>query len=178
MNTPLLFGQFKKSFSEFWTARDARERLILTLAVVVTTLALIYILLIAPALSGRVQLDKNLLELRQQVAEMQALAKVATALSKAPAQPLAGNSAALPATMTQENIEAALARNGLKPKSVMLNGGIVKVQLVSASFSGMLNWLDEMQKNVQLTVADANIVALAQPDFVDATLTLRRQERE
>ena len=178
MNTPLLLSQFKKSFSEFWAARDARERLILTVAVVVTTLALIYILLIAPALSGRVQLDKNLLELRQQVAEMQALAKVATALSKAPAQPLAGNSAALSATMTQENIEAALARNGLKPKSVMLNGGIVKVQLVSASFSGMLNWLDEMQKNVQLTVADANIVALAQPDFVDATLTLRRQERE
>jgi type II secretory pathway component PulM len=37
----------------------------------------------------------------------------------------------------------------------------------------MMNWLVEMQKTALLSVVDANIVALAQPDMVNATFTLR-----
>jgi type II secretory pathway component PulM len=47
------------------------------------------------------------------------------------------------------------------------------VQLAAVSFSGTLNWLDDMQRNALLSVTDANIVALAQPDMVNATFTLR-----
>ena len=183
MNAPLLLNQFKKSFSEFWAARNVRERAMLSVAVVAMVLASTYVLLVDPAWSGRIRLDKNLLELRQQVAQMQALSKVAMALAKAPAKPLpeqpgAGNSAAQALTMTQANIETALARNGLKPKNVMVNGSMVKVQFAAASFSGILNWLDEMQKSAQLAVTNAHIVALVQPDSVDATLTLRQQGHE
>ena len=170
MNLVGLLNRSKQSFSEFWAVRDARERAMLSAAAAVVLLGLIYALLIDPALSGREQLHKNLPELRQQVAQLQALSKEAAALSGKPAAP--------PIAMSKENIEAALARNGLKPQSVMLTGDFAKVQLAAVSFAGTLEWLDEMQKTARLAVVEASIVALAQPDRVDATLTLRQQGHE
>lgn len=167
MNLVRLFEQSRVSYSEFWAARDARERAMLAAAALVVTIALVYLLLIAPALSGRVQLNKNLPILRQQVAQMQALSNEAAALSGKPTAPLVA--------MSRENIEAALARHGLKPQSVVLTGDFAKVQLASVSFTGTTNWLDELQKTAQISVLDANIVALDQPDMVNATVTLRQQ---
>ena len=166
-----------QSYSEFWAMRDARERAMLVLAALVATLGLAYALLIGPALAGRERLNRNLPELRQQVAQMQALAKEAASLSGRSASGPAGVSAA-PMAMSKQDIEAALARNGLKPQSVQLTGDIAKVQLATVSFAGTLNWLDEMQKTALLAVVDANIVALAQPDMVNATFTLSRQRQQ
>lgn len=166
MNLTGLLNQSRQSFSEFWAVRDARERAMLAVAALVVTVGLAYALLIDPALSGRDQLNKNLPVLRQQVAQMQALSKEAATLSGKSASPLIA--------MSKENIEAALARNGLKPQSVMLTGDFAKVQLSAVSFAGTLNWLDDMQKTALLSVVDANIVVLAQPDMVNATFTLRQ----
>jgi general secretion pathway protein M len=170
MNLTGLLNQSRQSFSEFWAVRDARERAMLAVAALVVTVGLAYALLIDPALSGRDQLNKNLPVLRQQVAQMQALSKEAAALSGKSASPLIA--------MSKENIEAALARNGLKPQSVMLTGDFAKVQLSAVSFAGTLNWLDDMQKTALLSVVDANIVVLAQPDMVNATFTLRQPGKD
>ncbi|MGA7750699.1 MAG: type II secretion system protein GspM [Gallionella sp.] len=164
MNLTGLLDKSRLSLSEFWAVRDARERAMLAVAGLVVTFGLIYALLIDPALSGRDRLNKSLPMLRQQVAQMQALSKEAAALS--------GKTAAPSIAMSKENIDAALARNDLKPQSVMLTGDFAKVQLTAASFAGTLNWLDNMQKTALLSVVDANIVALAQPDMVNATFTL------
>ena len=114
MNLVGLLNRSKQSFSEFWAVRDARERAMLSAAAAVVLLGLIYALLIDPALTGREQLHKNLPELRQQVAQLQALSKEAAALSGKPAAP----PIAMAMAISKENIEAALARNGLKPQSV------------------------------------------------------------
>ncbi len=170
MNLTGLLDRSRLSFSEFWAVRDARERAMLAAAALAVTLGLIYALLIDPALSGRDRLNKNLPLLRQQVAQMQALSREAAALS--------GKSATPALAMSRENIEAALARNGLKPQSVMLTGDFAKVQLSAASFAGTLNWLDEMQKTALISVVDASIIALTQPDMVNAAFTLRQQGNE
>jgi general secretion pathway protein M len=170
MSLTSLLDQSRQSFSEFWAVRDARERAMLAVAALVVTFALAYALLINPALTGRDRLNKNLPELRQQVAQMHALSKEAVSFS--------GNSVTPLIAMSKQNIEAALARNGLKPQSVMLTGDFAKVQLAAVSFAGTLNWLDEMQKTELLSVADADIVALAQPDMVNATFTLRLPSHE
>ena len=171
MNLNGILQQSRLSFSEFWAVRDARERAMLAVAALVVTLGLAYALLIDPALSGRDRLNKNLPVLRLQVAQMQTLAKEAAAA-------MAGKSATPIPAMSKQNIEAALARNGLKPQSVMMTGEFAKVQLASVSFASTLNWLDDMQKSALLSVADANIVALAQPDMVNATFTLSQQRHE
>ena len=163
-------NQFRQLLSEFWAARDTRERTLLASAAAVAAFGLIYALLIGPALAGRNQLSESLPVLRQQAAQLQALSKEAVALS--------GKSATPAATISRGSIEAALARNGLKPQNIMLAGDIAKVQLAAVSFAGTLNWLDEMQKNTLLSVTDANIVALSQPGMIDAALTLRQHRDE
>lgn len=154
----------------FWAARNAREQKILAAGVLTAGFALAYALLINPALSGRGQLNNNLPMLRQQVAHMQALSREAATLS--------AKTALQTIRMSKENIEAALGRNGLQSQSVMLSGDYAKVQLASVSFAGILNCLDDMQKSMQVSVADAKIVALDKPGMVNASLTLHQSEKE
>ena len=177
MSLTSLFEQATQSFSEFWMARNTRERAMLAGAALVVAFSLAYVLLIAPALAGREQLNKNLPKLRQQVAWIQALSKEATTLSGKAGLSAPGSSTA-PLAISREVIDATLARNGLKAQNVMLTGDFVKIQFASVSFSGTLHWLDDMQKNALLFVVDANIVALAQPDMVNATFTLHQHRND
>lgn len=169
MNLNTLNG-LKESLSVFWMERNARERNWLVLAASAIVLGLIYTILIGPALTGRARLEQALPPLRQQVAELQALSKQAVELANVVTPPAVG--------VTKESIEAALTRQGLKPQSVVLTGELAKVQLSSASFAGIVNWLDEMQKTARLSVVEANIEALAAIDTVNASLTLRQQRSD
>ncbi len=170
MNLTGMLDQSRQSISELLEARDARERTMLAVAALVGTLGLAYILLIDPALTGRDQLNKDLPVQRQQVAQMQQLSKETAELS--------GKSAAPLITMSKVDIETDLARNGLKAQSVILTGDYAKVQLAAVSFGSTLNWLDELQKSARISVIEANIVALAQPDTVNATFTLHQPRNE
>jgi general secretion pathway protein M len=161
-----LMTQMQQNLNAFWAERNARERKQIGFALVVAGAALIYLLFVAPALSGRAQLEKSLPDLRVQAAELQNLAKEASTLSAATATPVG--------PMSKEIIDASLASKGLKPQSVTMAGDVMKVQLSDASFTGLLDWLDEIQKNLRITVVDANITAQAQSDIVNATLTLRQ----
>lgn len=169
MNLNTLNG-FKDALSAFWMERNARERNWLTLAAIAIALLLIYSLFIGPALTGRAQLEKALPPLRQQAAELRVLSKQATEL--------AGVSALPAVSVTRDSIEAALARQGLKPQSVVLTGELAKVQFSSSSFAAIVNWLDDMQKAARLSVVEANIEALPPVDTVNATLTLRQQRND
>lgn len=171
MNPPPIFVRYRQAASDFWTARNERERKQLLLAAVVAVLGLSYMLLIEPAYLGGKQLQKNLPALRQQAAELQSMSLQASALARETPPP--------PPPMTRESIEAALARAGLKPQNVAIAGtDLAKVQLASVSFAGMVAWLDEMQKSARVTVADANITSQGQADVVNASLTLRQQKSE
>lgn len=156
--------------SVFWQERNRRERMLLACAGVAIAFGLLYALFLDPALSGRAELRKNLPPLRQQAAQMQALSKEAAALSSAGAPPA-------PAA-TKQSLEEALARKGLKAQSVSLTGGLARLQLSSAPFSSLLEWLDQAQRDAGLTVVEANFVALPERDMVNATLTLRQQAND
>jgi general secretion pathway protein M len=160
----------KQSLSTFWGERNQRERNMLMAAAGVVVLGLLYALLIDPALGGRQDLERRLPALRQQAAEVQAMAKDAAALGS--------KTVAAPAPMTKESIEASLGRKGLKPQNVTLTGELAKVQLTGASFAALVEWLTEAQRSARLSVVDANVEAQAQPDTVNAMLTLRQQRSE
>ena len=159
-----------QSLSEFWQARNSRERQLLTLGMVFLLLALIYAVLIDPAISARAQLSKSLPQLRQQAAEMQALAKEAASLPQRSAQTVQ--------PVTRDSVAASLGNHGLTPQNLTVSGEIVRVQLSNASFANVVGWLGTARSAALLEVTEANIVALSQPDMVNATLTLRQQARE
>lgn len=163
-------SRYTQPLQDYWGARNARERRMLSIAAAVIGLALIYLLLIDPALEGRTQLNKSLPNLRQQVAQMQAMSREAESLSSQ------DTPAVEPVSRT--SVEAALARSGLKAQNLTVNNQTVIVQFSAVSFSQLLNWLQEMQKMAMTTVVESNIVAQNQPDLVNATLTLRQQGNE
>jgi len=170
MKLPSPANRSLHALSEFWKARNHRERVMLSAAVAAVTLSLLYALLIDPAMAGRRQLDNDLPVLRQQVAQLQAMSKQAADLASKPVPAIAA--------MSREMITSALARKSLKLQSLLLTGDYAKVQLADVSFANTLSWLDEMQRTALLFVVDANIVALNQPDRVDVTLTLRQTGNE
>ncbi|HYD96443.1 MAG TPA: type II secretion system protein M [Noviherbaspirillum sp.] len=157
----------KQALSAFWGERNKREQNMLIAAVVVILVGLVYALLIDPALSGRAELEKTLPALRQQGAEVQALAKEAGALS--------GKTAAAPPAMTRESLMNSLARKGLKAQNVTVSGELARVQLNTASFAATTEWLNEMQRTARLAVAEAVVEANPEPDSVNASFTLRQQ---
>lgn len=163
-----IISELQESIAGFWLGRNARERTMLAAGAALVMLGLIYAVLFGPALSGRAQLQKNLPSLRQQAADMQAMAREAAQL--------AGVSVPPPAIVTKESVEALLTQKGFKASTVAVSGDVVRLQLSSASFSGLLDALEELRKTAGLAVLDANFVALAPIDTVSANLTLRQQK--
>lgn len=168
MNAASRAGGLKQSFTSFWSERNRREQNMLIVALVVVVLGLIYALLIDPAVSGRADLTNRLPALRQQAAEVQALAKQVATMDRK-----AAVSVPMP---TRESIEASLARKGLQAQSLTLSGETVRLELNNASFASLADWLTEMQRTARLSVAEANVTALEQIDRVNAVLSLRQQQ--
>jgi len=161
----------RASVEGFWSARTEQERRFLAVGGIVVGLALVYAVLIDPALTGREQLRKDLPLLRQETAEMQALAAQAAQLGAQPAtqvQPL-----------SRETLNAALAARGLNPQNLAVTGDYVKVDFKGVQFAGLVTWLDAARRDERLAVQEAKISAQGGKEdsagLVDATLTLRQE---
>jgi len=165
MSNPSMAAMRERGLA-LWQERQPRERNALGLGAGVIVIALLYALLIAPAIEGRKQLQAALPLLRQQAAEMRGLAQQAVQF--------ASTSAPAPAPATKESVEASLRDRGLKPQAVTVEGSLVRVQLTAASFAALLDWLGDAHRTARLAVVDTSITAQAAPDTVNATLTLRQ----
>jgi general secretion pathway protein M len=155
------------SASSFWGARNPRERRVLLIAGLLLGLALVWLWLIDPAIEGRARWQKNLPELRAQVAQLQALSREVAGAPK----PTESKTAPL----TRAALESSLVSKGLKPQNLTVTGELVRVNLPDASFAALIAWLGEMQNSAQLTVTEATVTKREQPDKVDANLSLRQQ---
>ncbi|MES2933294.1 MAG: type II secretion system protein M [Pseudomonadota bacterium] len=163
-------GGLKSLWRDFWSARSPQERKLLRLATLVVLLALIYSVLIDPAMQGRARLEKSLPALRLQAADMQALSREAALL--------AGRTAPVTEPMSKKNIDDSLKQHGINATSIAMVGDFAKVQLDGVPFAALMQCLADMQKLTKVTVADAHIAALAVPGSVNATLTLRQQKAD
>ena len=159
-------ARWRAAASAFWEARSAQERSLLGSAGLLAVLALVYLLLLAPALDGRARLAAELPLLRQQAAAMQALAAEAAALAGQTTQPA-------PA-MSRDSLVASLAGQGLAADSIGMTGEYAKLRLNGVAFSSLVGWLDALRREGRIAVQDASIVAQPGAGLVDATLTLRQ----
>lgn len=157
--------------SDFWRQREPRERRLLGAALAIAALGLLYLLLIEPAMEARAQLQKSLPVLRQQVGQMQEMARELRASA-------VDQNAPQLEIVSRENIESSLERAGLNAQNLTVSGDTARVQFSDASFSTILVWLDQVRQSLALTVEESSIVAQTQLDLVNANLTLRQQRRE
>jgi general secretion pathway protein M len=166
-------ASLRGSAAAFWSARSEQERRYLVAGAIVVGLALVYALFIDPALTGRERLRRELPQLRQETAEMQALAAQAAQLAQSAVQ-----SAPQPAPLSRDALDATLAERGLKAQNLTVTGDYVKAEFKGAQFAGLVTWLDAARRNDRLAVQEAKIAAQDgkqdSAGLVDATLTLRR----
>ena len=162
-----LVGQ-QQNVQAFWGERTQQERKLLAIGGVVAGLALVYAVFFEPAWTGRIALQKSLPELRQNAAQLQALAREAGELSRqAPVQV---------APMSRAGLEASLKARGLTPQSLSLTltGEYARVQLNGVPFANVMLWLDGLRREGRIAVQEATITAQSKAGLVDATLSLHQ----
>ena len=159
-------GQLKERLAVYWLARTEQERKYLTVGGAVVLATLIYMIFIDPALTGRTELRQKLPELRQDAAELQALALEASQLAARPVPQ--------PTPMTRESLSAGLAARSLTPTSLTMTGEYAKVQLSNVSFANLVMWLDAQRRENRISVQDMTATALGTAGQVDASFTLHQ----
>jgi general secretion pathway protein M len=166
MSLATTIAQYRERANALWLARTEQERRFLAVGGAVVLLAVLYLLLVDPALEGRSQLRRQLPQMRQQAAELQALAQEANTLARAPATQIP--------PITREAVDSSLNGRGLKPQSLSMTGEYIKLQLNNVPFAGLAGWLDEQRRANRVLVQDATVTALPVAGQVDASLTLRQ----
>jgi len=156
----------QQALQVFWSERTPQERKLLTIGGVVAGLALVYAVFFDPAWSGRIALQEKLPQLRQNAAQLQALALEAGDLARqTPVQV---------APMNKESLGVSLKAKGLTPQSLSVTGEYVRVQLNDVAFSNVMLWLDGLRRQDRVAVQEAKITAQTKAGQVDATLTLHQ----
>lgn len=167
MSAASSWNHIKSQLAVSWIARTEQERKFLVIGGGIVLGALVYILFISPAVTGRAQLEKALPQLRQDAAQLRTMAVEASELARQP--PAQG------APMSRETITASLSGMGLTPQSVTMTGEFARVQLSVVPFASVVGWLDAQRRDGRITVSEASIGAQGEGGKVDATLTLRQE---
>jgi general secretion pathway protein M len=166
MNAASSINQWKERLAVWWLARTEQERKYLLGGGAAVLLALVYALFIGPALGGRAQLEKELPQLRQQDAQLRAMALEAGELAREPVAQVT--------PMTRDSLAASLAALSMTPQSLSMTGEFARLQLTGVSFANLVGWLDAQRRENRISVQDAAITAQTAAGQVDATLTLRQ----
>lgn len=160
------YHRLKERLGAQWLARTEQERKYLAAGAAVVVLALVYLLFVEPAVSGRAQLSKALPVLREEAAQLRALAVEAGELARQPAPQVT--------PMTRESLAASLAGRSLSAQSLTMTGDYAKLQLDGVPFASVVMWLDALRREQRITVQDASFTAQSPPGQVNASLTLHQ----
>lgn len=161
-----MISVWRAQFEQYWSEREPRERKTLTIGAVVVVAALFYLAAIDPAYTGRIALEKSIPVQRQQLAEMNALSVQYNQLAPQLSQGIE--------PVTREMIESALSTRGMKAQTLSVTDDTVKLQIQSAGYGNLMEWVAEMQKSFRLVVEDAKLTAQTEAGQVNASFTMRQ----
>ncbi len=166
MSVMTTIQELRGALAVYWGARSEQEQRVIGVGAAVLLAALLYATLIAPAVSGRAALEKSLPQLRQQAAQLQAMAAEAGELARLPVPQLQ--------PMARDALHASLSAQGLTPSALSMTGEFAKIELKDAPFAAVVAWLDAQRRENRVSVQDASVLAQTQPGLVTATLVLRQ----
>jgi general secretion pathway protein M len=158
---------YRAAAATWWGARTEQEQRMLSLGGAVVAFGLVWGVLVDPALTGRDKLKKELPQLNQQVAELQALAGEASQL--------AANPPVQPQPLSKDGVSARLQASGLTPQNLAVTGDYIKVEFKGVPFAGLVTWLDAMRREQRVAVQEGEVTQQGAAGQVDAKLTLRQE---
>ncbi|MEO6023619.1 MAG: type II secretion system protein M [Burkholderiales bacterium] len=162
----------KQQWLEFWQARNARERMILTYGSIFLALALLYGMAWLPVSEQRRKLSASLPHLRTQAAQLRSDAQQVIALR-------ANTSAASGSTSAKSSVENGLQAMGLRDKVNAIDrvdDHRVRITFNAVAFDGLLGFLEAMQSEQRLRVEALQMEGLPQTGRVKGTATVAGPE--
>jgi general secretion pathway protein M len=170
MSATSAIAQLKDQLALFWLARTEQERKYLTVGGAAVLGLLVYMLFMAPAITGTRNLRAQLPQLREDAAKMQALALEAGELARQPPIQVV--------PMTKESLTASLAARSIVPGSLVVSGDFAKLQLNGVAFANLYTWLDAQRRESRILAEDVGVTAGGPAGQVDAMITLRQNTGE
>ncbi|WP_404983067.1 MULTISPECIES: type II secretion system protein GspM [unclassified Caballeronia] len=154
-------------WAEFWDGRTQREKTLLMWGGLAVGIAIVYLVLWAPAYEGRARLRESLPGMQRQLAQMTAQANEARALSGVVEGVMPTGQ------VLKDALAKSLADSGMPPTQIQLVGAAIQIQLKNASFPMWTAWLDDVRRQYKVQVAETQIQALKPDGQVDLTASLQ-----
>lgn len=154
-------------WSDFWSERNAREKMLCITLGLIFSIALLYSLLWMPARSGSARLMAKLPVMERELAQMQEQARQARELGRRPANIAPLGDGLRDALMT------SLAQHGMSNAQLSVLNGAVQIKLTNVFFADWIGWLDEIRKQYKLQIAEAQLIRLNEDGQVNLTALLQ-----
>lgn len=156
------------TLSQLWSARSPRERQILVAGGVFFAALVLYLLLVEPAASGIVRLQRLLPQTRAQAARLEAL--VAEARSLRTMAPVATPEA----TDARSAVDKSLRDAGLKSAhSTVLSNGDLHISFVNVAYGRWTTWLFAAEHTLSVHAVAVSVKASDTAGNADIELSLR-----
>ena len=159
--------QLNQTLTQFWGERSQREKMLLGWGGAVLAVAIAYSVLWSPAQEGRARIQRELPNMRRELAQMTAQANEAKSLTAA-AQGVAPTGLALKDALT-----ASLSDHGMQGAQVQIVGNGVQIQMKNVSFPAWTQWLDDARRQFKVQVGEAHATALKDDGQVDLTAVMQ-----
>jgi general secretion pathway protein M len=156
----------------FWRDRAPRERLVLALLALVIGVAVLYLTLIEPAVTGIARMERGLPQQRAQAAQLDALLSEVKALRGRPQVATVNPSEARAA------LDKSLAAAGLKAARVVpLADGDIQLTFSNVPYATWSTWLAGVERELGARSIAVSATSTATPGSADIELALRLARR-
>lgn len=156
----------------FWHERAPREKTVIALLGAVVALALAYLLLVEPALTGIKRLERGLPQTRSQTAQLDTLLGEVKALKARP------QVATVSPTEARGAIDKSLAAAGMKAARIVpLSDGDVQITFANVPYAAWSTWLAGLERELGARAISVNANGTGTPGNVDVELALRLARR-
>ena len=152
-----------------WQQLSARERRLLAGACAVAICALVFLVLVEPAMNGREAVQARLPVLRAQVAEADLMVSEARRLSSAAASAPRASLQSVRVRLEQ-SLESAGLRAGVQ--QIQATESLIDLRLRGVSFAALLAWLEPALRDTRLRVADLSVTRESEPGLVTVRMVL------
>lgn len=157
-----------EALKAFWMERAPREKAVLSVLALVVAAALVFLILVEPALTGIARLERGLPQSRAQAAQLEALLSEVKSL-KARAQV-----ATVSAQEARGAIEKSLAAAGLKAARIVpLSDGDIQLTFANVPFATWARWLATTESELGARTTSVVVNGQATVGNVDVELALR-----
>jgi general secretion pathway protein M len=156
----------------FWNERAPRERAVLALLGAIVLLALLYLMLVEPAVAGIKRLERGLPQVRSQTAQLDALLADVKALKARP------QVATVSAAEARGALDKSLATAGLKAARIVpLSDGDLQLTFANVPYAAWSVWLAGIERELGARAISVVANSNGTPGQVDVELALRLARR-